>query len=244
MRFNRKNLDNILFLDIETVPFHAQYHELSDEGKQLWDLKSASMSRYYTDQEIEPDQMYDMKSGIFAEFAKIICISVGYIKVGSEIAIRVKSFSGEEKELLTEFGALLDKHFDNPNKDYLCGHNIKEFDIPFICRRMIINGVEFPKLLNISNKKPWELNYLLDTLHMWKFGDFKNYTSLRLLAYCLGIPSPKDDIDGSQVAKVYYEEKDLDRIVTYCEKDVVTTARVFLKMTGFDPSVLNIEHAT
>ena len=244
MKFSKKNLDNILFLDIETVPAHAQYHNLSEEGKKLWDLKASSMKRYYPDDEVEPDQMYDLKSGIFAEFAKIVCISVGYLKIGSDFTFRVKSFSGDdENKILADFKGLLDKHFNNFNRDFLCGHNIREFDIPFICRRMIINSIDFPELLNISNKKPWELNYLLDTLQMWKFGDFKNYTSLRLLSYCLGIPSPKDDIDGSQVASVYYDEGDIERITRYCEKDVVTTARVFLKMTGFDHSSLIIEHA-
>ena len=244
MKFNKNNLDNILFLDIETVPSHAEYHQLSEEGKELWDLKSSSLNRYYATEEIDPEEMYHKKSGIFAEFAKIICISVGYLKLGTDTTLRIKSFSGDnEKDLLQSFASLLNKHFSNSNKDYLCGHNIKEFDIPFICRRMVIHGIEFPSLLDISNRKPWELHYLLDTMHMWKFGDFKNYTSLRLLAYSMGIPSPKDDIDGSQVASVYYDEGDLDRITRYCEKDVVTTARVFLKLTRFDQSSLIIEDA-
>ena len=245
MKIAKKHLDNILFLDIETVPVVYQYNELSNEGKELWDIKSQTLSRFSNSPDGEdPVLMYDRKAGIFAEFAKVICISAAFLRIGDGYTLRVKSFAGdEEKTILSDFNRLLNKHFNNPRKDFLCGHNIKEFDVPFLCRRMVINEVEFPELLEISGKKPWELIHLLDTMQMWKFGDFKNYTSLRLLAYSLGLPSPKDDIDGSQVARVYYEHKDLNKIVAYCEKDVHTTVSVFLKMSGFDPSKLSIEKA-
>ena len=243
MTFSKKHLDNILFLDIETVPVIYNYSQLTEEGKELWDLKSRALSKYSDPSEDnDPLMLYGQKAGIFAEFAKVVCISVGFLRLGDEFTLRIKSFAGDdEKKLLKDFNNVLDKHFNNPKKDYQCGHNIKEFDVPFLCRRMIINKVGFPDLLDISGKKPWELTYLLDTMQMWKFGDFKNYTSLRLLAYSLGLPSPKDDIDGSQVARVFYEDKDLEKIVTYCEKDVFTTVSVFLRMTGYDPSRLSVE---
>ncbi len=238
---SHKKLDNILFLDIETVPQLASFDELSEEGKALWKLKSKSLSKFTG--EDDPSIIYGEKAGIFAEFSKVICISVGYLKLGSQTVLRIKSFSGEEKLILSEFTDLLDKYFDNPKKDFICGHNIKEFDIPFLCRRMMAQGIEFPELLKLSGKKPWEVNYLLDTLQLWKFGDFKNYTSLRLLCYALGLPSPKDDIDGSQVASVYYEDQDLDRIVHYCEKDVATVCKVLLKMIHFPLHDLVIDRA-
>jgi predicted PolB exonuclease-like 3'-5' exonuclease len=241
---SKKSLDNILFIDIETVPIFYNYNDLSDEGKQLWDLKAQSLSKFYNSEHevIDPVKMYHNKAGIFAEFAKVVCISIGYLRLGQKCTLRMKSFAGkDEKKILKDFTEVMDKHFDNPKKDYLCGHNIKEFDIPFLCRRMVVNDIAFPELFDISSKKPWEVNYLLDTIQMWKYGDYKNYTSLRLLAYALGIPSPKDDIDGSQVARVFYEEDDLNKITRYCEKDVLTTVNVFLKLAGFDLGELETE---
>lgn len=244
MIISHKRLDNILFLDIETVPVVKTYSELSEEGKSLWDLKSQALMRFQAGGQLdqEPAEMFAKKAGIFAEFAKVVCISMGYLKLGSSCLLRLKSFCGDdEREVLESFTHLLDKHFDNPKRDYLCGHNIREFDIPFLCRRMMVHNIDFPVLLQISDKKPWQIEHLLDTMALWKFGDFKNYTSLRLLAYTLGIPSPKDDIDGSQVARVYYEEGDLPRIATYCEKDVETVARIVLKMTNYPIRDLVVE---
>src|SRR5690606_7785256 len=169
---------------------------------------------------------------IYAEFGKIICISCGIIHGSeNERKLVIKSFAGDdEKKILADFTEMLNRWSSNEPK-YLCAHNGKEFDFPYICRRLIINNLPIPVLLNIAGKKPWEINHL-DTMEMWKFGDYKSYTSLNLLARTLGISTPKDDIDGSMVAKVYYEEKDIDRIVTYCQKDVITTAQIFLRFNG------------
>jgi len=212
-------INNVLFLDIETVPLVYDYQQLNEPFKKLWDLKW----QYHKD--ITPEQQYT-KAGIYAEFAKVVCVCVGYFN-GKEF--RLKSFYGDdEKILLEDFKSTLEKHFSGYA---LCAHNGKEFDFPFICRRMLINGISLPEILQIQGKKPWEVAHL-DTLELWKFGDYKNYTSLQLLAAIFNIPTPKDDIDGSQVAKVYYEEKDLERIKTYCSKDVVTVARLLQKMRG------------
>jgi DNA polymerase elongation subunit (family B) len=161
-----------------------------------------------------------------------VCISVGFIFSKTDnYYIKIKSFYGDnENKILEDFGELLNSKFSKPEQFKICGHNIKEFDIPFLSRRMLINAVKLPEILNIAGKKPWEIMHLLDTMEMWKFGDYKNYTSLALLATILGIKSPKDDIDGSMVGKVYYEEHDIERIVTYCEKDVKTVAQIYLKM--------------
>jgi uncharacterized protein YprB with RNaseH-like and TPR domain len=212
-------INNVLFLDIETAPLVYDYRQLNEPFKKLWDLKW----QYHKDS--TPEQQY-AKAGIYAEFAKVVCICVGYFN-GKEF--RLKSFYGDdEKILLDDFKSTLEKHFSGYA---LCAHNGKEFDFPFICRRMLINGIGLPDILQIQGKKPWEITHL-DTLELWKFGDYKNYTSLQLLAAIFDIPTPKDDIDGSQVAKVYYEEKDLERIKTYCSKDVVTVARLLQKMRG------------
>lgn len=220
-------LHNILFLDIETVPQQPDYQSLSDDWKHLWDLKSASLLKY---REEETRESLYPRAGIYAEFGKIVCISCGVIQgSGDQKKMTLKSFSGDqEKLLLGAFCEMLSKWSLGEPK-YLCAHNGKEFDFPYLCRRMIINGINIPSLLNIAGKKPWEVNHL-DTLELWKFGDFKNYTSLNLLAHVLGIPTPKDDIDGSMVWEVYWKENNLPRIVTYCQKDVVTVAQVFLRL--------------
>lgn len=220
-----KKLSNILFLDIETVPQNASFDMLNDDMKALWDKKSSS-SR--SDDET-PADVYS-KAGLYAEFGKIACISVGFITTGStgEYVIRTKSFAGDnEHALLTDFATLLHRAY-NSSESTLCGHNIKEFDVPFIARRMLINGIHLPNILNIQGKKPWEINFI-DTMEIWRFGDYRNYTSLNLLTHIFGIPTPKDDIDGSQVADVYYNQHDIKRITTYCEKDVVATAQLFLR---------------
>jgi len=217
-------LENILFLDIETVPFEQHFNSLDEEMKTLWEQKT----QYQRRDEYTPEAFYE-RAGIWAEFGKIVTISVGYFVLKSDIRnFRVTSFFGDEKQLLLDFSNLLDNHFSRP-QHVLCGHNAKEFDIPFIARRMIINGIQLPEKLNLFGKKPWEVPHL-DTLELWKFGDYKHFTSLKLLTKILGIPSSKGDIDGSQVAHVYYVEGDIDRIITYCEKDVIATAQVFLKM--------------
>jgi 3'-5' exonuclease len=222
-------LSNILFLDIETVPQFPAYTDLSDEWKTLWDHKASYLLRNKEDETTE--SVYN-RAGIYAEFGKIICISCGVISGSNhDKKLVIKSFSGnDEKIILSQFCEMINKWaFDNSK--YLCAHNGKEFDFPYLCRRLIINNLAIPSLLQIAGRKPWEVNHL-DTLELWKFGDFKNYTSLNLLAHTLGIPTPKDDIDGSMVWEVYWKEKNIDRIVTYCQKDVVTVTQVFLRMNG------------
>ncbi|WP_298517196.1 3'-5' exonuclease [uncultured Kordia sp.] len=218
------NLENVLFLDIETVPEYPNYDDLDAEEKTLWEQKTT----YQRKDEFTADEFYD-RAGIWAEFGKIICISVGYFANKGDVRqFRTTSFHGEEEQLLREFKALLETHFNRPHH-LLCAHNGKEFDFPYIARRMIINRITLPFKLNLFGKKPWEIAHL-DTMELWKFGDYKHYTSLRLMTKILGIPSPKDDIDGSQVRNVFYEEGDIDRIITYCEKDVIAVAQILLRL--------------
>lgn len=218
------NLESVLFLDIETVPEFRHYSELSEEKKLLWDEKT----RYQRKEDYTPEEFYD-RAGIWAEFGKIICISAGFFnhRNGSR-HFRLTSFKGEEKELLHKFTALLEEYFFQPYH-LLCAHNGKEFDFPFIARRMLMHDMRLPVKLNLFGKKPWEVPHL-DTLELWKFGDYKHYTSLKLLTHVLGIPSPKEDIDGSMVRDVYYEKGELDRIVEYCERDVLAIAQIILKL--------------
>ena len=216
--------EHILFLDIETVPEIQDYNDLTEEKQVLFEQKTA----YQRKDEITPEAFYE-RAGIWAEFGKIICISVGYfINFDStERQFRVTSFTGEEASILVAFGNLLENHFGRP-QHLLCAHNGKEFDFPYIARRMIIHGIKLPEKLNLFGKKPWEIAHL-DTMDLWKFGDYKHFTSLKLLTSVLGIPSPKDDIDGSQVGEVYYKEKDMERIIRYCEKDTIAVAQVLLR---------------
>jgi hypothetical protein len=225
-----KNLDysKVLFLDIETVPLAYNFNELDERSKFLWDKKT----KYIQEKEEENAEGVYLKAGIYAEFGKVICISVGFImQKDGEQQIRIKSFSSiSELQLLQDFANLLNSHYNN-DQYMLCAHNGKEFDIPFLARRFLINGLQLPHLLNVAGKKPWEIKQI-DTMELWKFGDFKHYTSLDLLTHIFNIPTPKDDIDGSQVAKVYYEDKDLERIIKYCEKDVVATIQLLRKYRG------------
>jgi uncharacterized protein YprB with RNaseH-like and TPR domain len=219
------NLERVLFLDIETVPQHANYKDVPERLKTLWDKKAGFLAKT----EESPEELYG-RAGIYAEFGKIVCISVGFIHCGE---IRLKSFySHNEKELLQDFSELLTGFFGR-NDQLLCAHNGKEFDFPYIARRLLINGLPLPHLLDIAGKKPWEIQHL-DTMELWKFGDFKNYTSLNLLTAVFDIPTPKDDIDGSKVYSVYYEENDLQRIMEYCQKDVVALIQLMRKYKGQD----------
>jgi uncharacterized protein YprB with RNaseH-like and TPR domain len=225
-------LNNILFLDIETVPQYPDYDALSSEWKELWGRKSAYLIR---DKPSETSESVYNNAGIYAEFGKIICISCGVISlVQEEKRILLKSFYGDdEKTLLQQFCDMLGKWGAGNNK-YLCAHNGKEFDFPYLCRRMIVHSLCVPTILDIGGKKRWEIQHL-DTMELWKFGDYKNYASLNLLAHTLGIPTPKDDIDGSMVNEVYWRQHDLQRIVSYCQKDVITAAQVYLRLNSETP---------
>ena len=220
--------EKILFLDIETVPQAYRFDQLDEKSKILFEAKN----RFQISLDKSIEQIFEDRGGILAEFGKIVCISVGMLHEGSQgRSIRLKSFYHDDEEtLLRQFKRLLDDHY-NTQYHVLCGHNSKEFDIPYICRRMLINGVALPNILQIAGKKPWEINHI-DTMELWKFGDYKSYTSLSLLCHVMGIPTPKDDISGADVARVYYEENDLERIMIYCEKDVVALIQLFLRLQG------------
>jgi len=217
-------IEDVLFIDIETVPAVSDFELLDDSMKVLWERKSKQIKT----EEQSAGEVYE-KAGIYAEFGKIICISAGLIVEKNPLSLRLKSFYGDdEKVILEDFSAMLSKFAKAPKEALLCAHNGKEFDYPYIARRMIINKVKIPALLDNAGKKPWEVK-LLDTMDLWKFGDYKNYTSLDLLTTILGIPTPKDDIDGSKVAGIYFGENDIERIVRYCEKDVVAIAQILLR---------------
>ncbi len=233
MHEHNVDIANILFLDIETVSGKPEYENLSEDFQELWQIKARQLSRGEDGEEPDYAALYKQRAAIFAEFGKIVCISVGVVYRDKEdqlLKVRLKSFASEnEKELLHDFSQMVFKYYNDPNKHGFCGHNAKEFDIPYICRRMVVHQLPLPVPFNISGKKPWETKHILDTMEMWKFGDRKHYTSLKLLAALLGFPSPKDDIDGSDVGRVYWEDKDLERLALYCEKDVLATIQLYLR---------------
>jgi 3'-5' exonuclease len=219
-----KKVKNILFLDIETVSCVKSYDDLDERLKPLWERKAQFISK-----EGDKESLFFEKAGIYAEFGKIVNISIGsfFLSTDKELCFKLKSFSGsDEYQLLKEFNELITR-FDQ-KKLMLCAHNGKEFDFPYLCRRMLINGIEIPEVLRISGKKPWEVHHI-DTLELWKFGDKKNYTSLDLLAALFNIPSSKTGFDGSMVNHSFYHDKDLEKITKYCEKDVVVTAQLYLR---------------
>ena len=232
----KPSIDKILFFDIETAPIVEECGMLNEEMQHLWTEKFEKIRAYspqkYTEN-VSAAEIWD-QAAIYAEYGRIVCISVGFCykdKNSGETHLRTKSFCGtDEKQILMDFFELLGRFMITPNHN-LCGHNIKEFDIPYVCRRAIINGLGLPDCLQIAGKKPWEVQFI-DTMELWKFGDYKSFTSLKTLTAIFGIPSPKDDIDGSEVGRVYYKEKDINRISVYCQKDVIATTQVYLRLTG------------
>ncbi|TSA23639.1 MAG: 3'-5' exonuclease [Bacteroidetes bacterium] len=225
------NIESVLFLDVETVPACRCYQALPERFRKLWDRKAEQLNRFdrsATPEVKSPEQLYE-RAGIYAEFGKIICISTGIYRNN---ILWIKSFSGDdEAAILTDFAFQLSKAQEKKYQ-YLCAHNGKEFDYPYLIRRMLINGITVPPILDLSGKKPWEINHL-DTMELWKFGDFKSYTSLELLAALFDIPTPKDDIEGSDVSRVYWDDHDLPRIIAYCQKDVMTLVNLILRFKGF-----------
>jgi DNA polymerase elongation subunit (family B) len=222
-------IEDVLFLDIETVPQYPDFHQLDERTQNLWEHKSAAFCKDAQ----TPESVYE-KAGIYAEFGKIICISSGfaYYRPDGQMAFRLKSCYGDDEcKLLNDFSDIIKRFGMQHFNMLLCAHNGKEFDFPYIARRMLINGLILPSALEVAGKKPWETPFI-DTMELWRFGDYKNYTSLNLLTNVFNIPSPKDDIDGSQVAGVYWQDKDLPRIVRYCEKDVLAIAQLMLRYKG------------
>lgn len=228
-------LNNIFLIDIETVPQYENFDELPTHFQALWEQKS----QYQRRPEQTAAEFYE-RAGIWAEFGKIICISIGFFHLEKKhIHLRLRSIAADdEKLLLLQFIDLLN---NQSNHLQLCAHNGKEFDFPYLCRRMLINGLQIPQMLQLSGKKPWEINHL-DTLELWKFGDHKHFTSLNLLAAIFDLPTPKGDLDGSKVREVYYQEKDLKRIASYCENDVITLAQVLLRFKGLP--IIPLENIT
>ncbi|MBX7241403.1 MAG: ribonuclease H-like domain-containing protein [Bacteroidia bacterium] len=224
-------IEKVIFLDVETVCMTPSYAELPERMKPLWDKKASKFQN--PEKSLNVEDLFFEKAAIQAEFGKIICISCGYLILEEgKMVMKTKSFYGhDEYILLNDFAEMVNTFFakDVQVKKF-CTHNGKEFDIPYICRRMLINRVKLPKLLDIAGKKTWNVDFILDTQDLWRFGDMKAFTSLDLLSAVFGIPSPKDDIEGSEVSRVYWVENNLERIKTYCEKDVKTTAQVFLAM--------------
>jgi hypothetical protein len=222
----------ILFVDIETVPVQPAFTQLSESMQAEWERKARLIKNTG---DTLAGELFEARAGVYSEFAKIICIGFGSMyNASGQWKLRLKTISGHnEHEVLTAFVRVVDRITAMHGDVRFCGHNIREFDIPFICRRLVINGIPLPTCLRLSGKKPWEIHHI-DTLELWKFGDNKNYTSLSLLACVLGIPSPKGDIDGSQVADVYWRDGDLERIARYCTGDVLTSARVWLRLRGGD----------
>ncbi len=221
-------LNNILFLDIETVPMCRHFKEMPKKFQQLFEEKTIKQRKDNED----VASFFEEKAGVLSEFSKIVCVSVGLFDTkSSSLKFRLKSFFGNnEHKILSDFCSLVNKSFNTSNH-YLCAHNGKAFDFPFLARRLLINNMSIPNILNISTKKPWEKQHI-DTMDLWRFGDYKNYTSLNLLAAVFNIPTPKDDITGKDVKYIYWDNKDLNRIANYCQKDTLTVAQLFLKYKG------------
>jgi len=232
---NEINIEKILFIDIETVPQYSSLENVPENLKKFWVQKAEKINK-----DKSAEELYE-RAGIYAEFGKIVCIGLGYIRYSDQkFNVRIKSIYGDdEKQILTDFFNIVKQYF-NTDEHYLCAHNGKEFDFPYIARRAIVNRLELPSILSTAGTKPWEVKHI-DTMELWKFGDHKSYTSLDLLANIFGLPSPKDDISGKDVYRVYYEEKNLEKIAEYCKKDVLTLIKVYLRYRNLDNIELNVE---
>lgn len=228
-----ESLKNIIFIDIETVPVAKTYDEISQGLQKEWERKSRTIKPPIDMENPDAARLFEARAGVYSEFAKVVCIGIGGLFFQeNKWKIALKTISDfDEKNLLKEFSVQVAKFAERNKEVRFCGHNIKEFDMPFICRRMVINNIPLPTSLQLNGKKPWEVSHI-DTMDLWRFGDYKNFTALSLLAEVLGIPSPKDDLDGSMVAPVFYNDGDLKRISKYCLQDVLTTAKVYLRLSG------------
>jgi 3'-5' exonuclease len=230
---DKVNIENIFFIDTETVPQYPDFLEMPEDFAKLWIDKAEKLKS--TEPDETPEMLYNTRAGIYSEFGKIVCISVGYFrKETNGLKFRVKSYyDEEEKKVLLQFSKMIHSHF-KPTTHFLCAHNGREFDFPFIARRMLVNNMELPAIFDLYGKKPWEIEYFLDTMQLWRFGDIKNYTSLKLMCYILNIPTPKTDIEGKDVANVFWKEHNLKRIADYCEKDVLAIARLVMRYKGME----------
>lgn len=225
-------LKHLLFIDIETTSGQSEFVQMPEGLRREWLTKAKN--KWNVEEADAPAAFFD-KAGIFAEFGKIVCISMGcLVEKDGEWKLKIRSFASDnEKELLDAFCTSIHK-FSKHNKHLtFVGHNIKEFDLPYISRRMVIQGMCLPECLRMHGKKPWEVPHI-DTMQLWSFGDYKSYTRLSLLAEVLGIPTPKDDINGADVTRVYWQERNLPRIVTYCQKDVETTVKVYMRLMCYN----------
>lgn len=238
--YNDIAAENILFFDIETAPAFATFADADADTQHLWQQKT---DKQHAGEPYDLEESY-LQAGLSAEFGRVVCISCGIItrNANGQREITTTSYcSGNERELLDGFRKMLNAFtMGSYNRRRLCGHNIREFDVPFIGRRMLIHGLPLSPALNVIGVKPWD-SPLIDTMEIWKFGKRTDNVALKTLCHVFGHPTPKDDIDGSQVGRVFHQEKDLQRIATYCEKDVVATARVFLSMRGEEP-IENVKH--
>ena len=220
------DIKNLLVIDVETASVVSEYEKLDDRFKPLWDRKAKKF-----DPDSDVSEVFAEKAALLAEFGRIISIGVGYFHLNDneETCLRVKVFAGkDEKEILNEFKQLVEEKFDQKKLTFVA-HNGKEFDYPFLCRRMLVHGISLPVVLDFYNKKPWEIPHE-DTMQMWRFGEIRNYTSLELLAALFGIESSKTDMDGSMVSGVFHQEGDIERIKEYCRNDVIVTARIYLRL--------------
>jgi hypothetical protein len=240
-----ENISQTLFIDIETSALSSNYKELSPPDQKYWDIKTNQLKRPNDiDFGCSQELFYQKRAGIYAEFSRIVCISVGYIDVITKhkaLIITKSFFHLNESKILNEFAEFLQDKTTNNDIAYLCGHNLKEFDIPFLCRRMIVNNIILPDMIMISGKKPWQIPFIIDTLELWKFGDYKNYISLDLLCSILKVPSSKEEMSGSDVHDYFWVKKQYSKICEYCELDVYSTALVYLRLRQIFQK-LDLEH--
>lgn len=227
----KEDLNNLLYFDVETAGKYESYEDLALQNPRLAKLweKRAKYFRANTlgMEEMGDSEIYSQKSGLEPEFGRVVCVSFG---VWDGENHRLTSFYGDnEQEILEKTAKIFSNAVSKGMK--ICGHNIKMFDVPFLGKKMIFSGIDVPQNLLLWDKKPWEVP-ILDTAEFFSFGSWSHkFLGLDLLACSLGIESPKEDIDGSQVHNTFWGEKNYERIMEYCEKDVLTVMDVLKKVS-------------
>jgi len=223
-------IESIIFLDIETVSLFPNLLLADDATKKEWARKIMKTNPTITPALL--DDTYKEQAALHPEFSFITCISVGMVKGGKVYIKNIFGFDHDEERTLEIFCETMQKIIEKMERlqPKLCAHFGKGFDYPFISKRMLVHGMTIPNILDSYGKKPWEITNL-DTHEIWKMGGF-NSASLSAIAHAFGIPSPKDDIDGSQVGHVYWVDSKIDRIATYCAKDVFALINIFRCMQG------------
>lgn len=224
----------IVFFDLETASEYESLDQLAlnkPKMAELWSKRCEYLrSRFEENKDMTDEQLYEAKAALTPEFARIVCATFGRVTfIGEDPNVIIKSYCSEHEDEVLDG---IQKVFDKFASLKFSGHNIKRFDIPMMCKRLLIHGRSLPKGLQIQNLKPWEMPFI-DTSEVWSFGAWQEgFVSLELLVTAIGLETPKGDIKGEDVSRVFWQDGDTHRIAEYCQRDVFAGIQALLKLSG------------